>query len=302
MKEQINLSVISEKINQINELFYKLDNRLIFFSDTHQEMREDIGNEGAFYNNIDYFYGLFYERCDVYRNIIMQKIQLYHLDYATVKTSMTLLHDLRTYKSHTLDKKKAHDKAIIENVERWYFQIVGKKKISIEDIEVCSKQLNNLVHIIIEAFIKCTNCIAVDPKRNQVIEEMVFAKDGYYPDYYIETQFNQVMSKLQFPADAHVLTKKYANSIREKMKIYQTLEKEERELKIKLRIEEILFSEKLGICPLSAENIMEEFDLKPGRELGDLKRTAIELAHENPYITKEELLKKLILIVNDKKP
>lgn len=44
---------------------------------------------------------------------------------------------------------------------------------------------------------------------------------------------------------------------------------------------------------------MEKFGLKPGKELGDLKRKAIVLAHENPYITKDELLECLILIVNN---
>ena len=73
----------------------------------------------------------------------------------------------------------------------------------------------------------------------------------------------------------------------------------ERDSKIILRIEEILFHEKLGICPLGAKEIMEKFGLKPGKELGDLKRKAIDLAHENPYITKDELLEHLILIVNN---
>lgn len=102
MKEEINVTVISEKISQISQEFYALDKRINFFSDTHQVIREDVENEGAFYNNIDFFYGLFYERCDVYRNYIMQKIQLYHLDYDNVKTAMELLHDLRTYKSHMI--------------------------------------------------------------------------------------------------------------------------------------------------------------------------------------------------------
>ena len=128
---------------------------------------------------------------------------------------------------------------------------------------------------------------------------MLLIKEGYCPDYYIETLFGQVMKALDFQADAHTLSKKYASSIREKIKIYQTLKKEERESKIKLRIEEILFYEKLGICPLSAKEIMEKFGLKPGKELGDLKRKAIVLAHENPYITKDELLECLILIVNN---
>lgn len=298
MEEQIELSVISEKIEQINELFCELDDRLVFFSDTHQQIREDINNEGAYYNNIDYFYGLFYERCDMYKNIIMQKIQFYNLDYNTVKKSMNLLHDLRTYKSHTLDKNKNHDKLIIENVEKWYFQILGKKRVSLEDIELCSIELNKIICIIINSFIKCIEHIKSDQKRNKIIEEIIQAKNGYYPDYYIETLFKQVTDKLELPMDAYILTKKYAKSIRDKMKIYQPIRKEKAEEEIKLIMEEIIFSDKLGICPLSAEDIMKEFQLEPGKKLGKLKKMAIDLADKNLYITKDEILEELRKIVD----
>lgn len=298
MEEQIELSVISEKIEQINELFCELDDRLVFFSDTHQQIREDINNEGAYYNNIDYFYGLFYERCDMYKNIIMQKIQFYNLDYNTVKKSMNLLHDLRTYKSHTLDKNKNHDKLIIENVEKWYFQILGKKRVSLEDIELCSIELNKIICIIINLFIKCIEHINSDQKRNKIIEEIIQAKNGYYPDYYIETLFKQVTDKLELPMDAYILTKKYAKSIRDKMKIYQPIRKEKAEEEIKLIMEEIIFSDKLGICPLSAEDIMKEFQLEPGKKLGKLKKMAIDLADKNLYITKDEILEELRKIVD----
>ncbi len=299
MEEQIELSVISEKIEQINELFCELDDGLVFFSDTHQQIREDINNEGAYYNNIDYFYGLFYERCDMYKNIIMQKIQFYNLDYNTVKKSMNLLHDLRTYKSHTLDKNKNHDKLIIENVEKWYFQILGKKRVSLEDIELCSIELNKIICIIINSFIKCIEHINSDQKRNKIIEEIIQAKNGYYPDYYIETLFKQVTDKLELPMDAYILTKKYAKSIRDKMKIYQPIRKEKAEEEIKLIMEEIIFSDKLGICPLSAEDIMKEFQLEPGKKLGKLKKMAIDLADKNLYITKDEILEELRKIVDN---
>lgn len=298
MEEQIELSVISEKIEQINELFCELDDGLVFFSDTHQQIREDINNEGAYYNNIDYFYGLFYERCDMYKNIIMQKIQFYNLDYNTVKKSMNLLHDLRTYKSHTLDKNKNHDKLIIENVEKWYFQILGKKRVSLEDIELCSIELNKIICIIINSFIKCIEHINSDQKRNKIIEEIIQAKNGYYPDYYIEILFKQVTDKLELPMDAYILAKKYAKSIRDKMKIYQPIRKEKAEEEIKLIMEEIIFSDKLGICPLSAEDIMKEFQLEPGKKLGKLKKMAIDLADKNLYITKDEILEELRKIVD----
>lgn len=298
MEEQIELSVISEKIEQINELFCELDDGLVFFSDTHQQIREDINNEGTYYNNIDYFYGLFYERCDMYKNIIMQKIQFYNLDYNTVKKSMNLLHDLRTYKSHTLDKNKNHDKLIIENVEKWYFQILGKKRVSLEDIELCSIELNKIICIIINSFIKCIEHINSDQKRNKIIEEIIQAKNGYYPDYYIEILFKQVTDKLELPMDAYILTKKYAKSIRDKMKIYQPIRKEKAEEEIKLIMEEIIFSDKLGICPLSAEDIMKEFQLEPGKKLGKLKKMAIDLADKNLYITKDEILEELRKIVD----
>lgn len=216
----------------------------------------------------------------------------------SISPRLFILHDLRTYKSHTLDKNKNHDKLIIENVEKWYFQILGKKRVSLEDIELCSIELNKIICIIINSFIKCIEHINSDQKRNKIIEEIIQAKNGYYPDYYIETLFKQVTDKLELPMDAYILTKKYAKSIRDKMKIYQPIRKEKAEEEIKLIMEEIIFSDKLGICPLSAEDIMKEFQLEPGKKLGKLKKMAIDLADKNLYITKDEILEELRKIVD----
>ena len=38
---------------------------------------------------------------------------------------------------------------------------------------------------------------------------------------------------------------------------------------------------------------MKEYNISPGRELGVLKRKAIELAYKNLYISEKELLDKL---------
>ena len=125
MNNRNKLPIISEMIDQINDAVKKMDSNIIFFSTTHQELRVDIESKVAYYVNIDYFYGLFFERCDIYKELIMQKISLFNLEYEKVKSSISLIHDLRTYKSHTLDKVKVHDKNVIERVKKWN-QIVEK--------------------------------------------------------------------------------------------------------------------------------------------------------------------------------
>lgn len=180
-------SSISEKVKQINDAVYKMESSIVFFSATHQELRLDIEREAAYYVNIDYFYGLFFERCDIYIDFIMQKIMLFNLEYEKTKSSISLIHDLRTYKSHTLDKMKLHDKDVIDTVEKWHFRLTGSKKISDENYLICSNQLINLAEEILDAMLFCIRRIETDERKEHMIREMLMAKDNYCPDFYIES-------------------------------------------------------------------------------------------------------------------
>lgn len=293
MDNRSKLPKISETINQINDAVKKMNSNIVFFSATHQELRVDIENEAAYYVNIDYFYGLFFERCDIYRDFIMQKILLFNLEYEKVKTSIALIHDLRTYKSHTLDKVKSHDKNVIERIEKWYFRLTGHKRLSDADYVICSNELIDLAETILNAILYCVKKIESDSRKEQMICEMLMAKESYCPDFYIEDQFVMVMESLGLKADAHTLTKTYGKSIRDKMKLFCSLPAEEHAVKIRLLLEEILFSKDLNICPLGGERIMLEFGLAPGKELGDMKRKAKEFSQDNPYLSEEQLLELL---------
>ncbi len=290
MDNRNKLLIISEMIKQINDVTKKMESNILFFSETHQKLRSDIENEAAYYVNIDYFYGLFFERCDIYREFIMQKILLFDLEYEKVKSSLTLIHDLRTYKSHTLDKAKVHDNSVIERVEKWHFRLIGSKRIGDGDYLVCSNELIDLAKNILDAMLYCIEQIGRDSRKEQMIHEMLMAKDSYCPDFYIESQFKEIMTTLEVKADAHVLTKTYGKNIRNKMKLFSSLSPEEHKEKIGLLIEQILFSKDINICPLGGKRIMEEFGLIPGKELGNLKRKAIELSQEDPYRSEEQLL------------
>ena len=62
MDNRNKLLIISEMIKQINDVTKKMESNILFFSETHQKLCSDIENEAAYYVNIDYFYGLFFER------------------------------------------------------------------------------------------------------------------------------------------------------------------------------------------------------------------------------------------------
>lgn len=236
MDNRSKLLMISEKIKQINDEVNKMESSIVFFSATHQELRLDIEREAAYYVNIDYFYGLFFERCDIYIDFIMQKIMLFNLEYEKTKSSISLIHDLRTYKSHTLDKMKLHDKDLIDRVEKWHFRLTGSKKISDENYLICSNQLINLAEEILDAMLSCIRRIETDERKEHMIREMLMAKDNYCPDFYIESQFNAVMTAVGLKADAHILTKKYGKQIRDKMKVFSSLRAEEHDKKIAINL------------------------------------------------------------------
>ena len=94
MEQEIKLSKILQKINSINDLFSRLNKELIFFSPTHQRLRCDIENEAAWLNNIDFYYGLFYERCDIYWDYIFQKVMVYGGDYEGLKEGKAIFANL----------------------------------------------------------------------------------------------------------------------------------------------------------------------------------------------------------------
>ena len=289
-----NLEHIQTQILEINCLFKQLDSSLIFFSCTHQSLRFDITEEAAWQNNIDFFYGLLYERCDIYWNYIVQKMQIYNLNYQYIKEGRMVLHDLRTYKNHTLDRSNIQNKRIIDNVEKWYFKIIGDIKYDKKNIKKCADACNEMVIKILGEIIVCVNYIMNDIHKGQIVIELKRLKDHNYPDWYIEQMFNRCVSVLELQnINTHHLTERYGRDIREKAQIMDIKLLSDRDNYIMLYIEEIIFSERMCWCPLSAEKIMKEYNISPGRELGVLKQKAIELAYKNLYISEKELLDKL---------
>lgn len=294
------LPTISDKIKRINEIVAGMNSNIEFFSKTHQVFEENVKKELAFENNINYFYGLFFERCAIYKSFILQKIKLYELDYDKVFLNINLIHSIRTYKNHTLNNNNIEDKKKIICVEEWHYNLTGSKKIS--DSKYCIERaidLNSKADIILNSILKCVEKIDTDidkERRNDIIEEMLILKNKYLPDYIIEEYFNKTLNKVGMELDAQKLTKKYGCKIREKIELNSENTKIE---SIELWIEDILFSEKIVCCPLGAERIMSEFGLKQGKEVGKLKDIAVKLFNKNKFLSEEELLDQLKESINE---
>ncbi|GEM_PF-1749160 len=286
------LPTISDKIKRINEIVAGMDDGIEFFSTTHHKFEGDVEKESVFENNINFFYGLFFERCDTYKNFILQKIQLYDLNYKEVYCSINLIHDIRTYKNHGLDKNKSHDNKIIMSVEKWHYNLTGSKQIDDSKYRIeRTKDLTSRADKILDSILKCVEKIDGDGvRRKDMIDEMLMLKGQYFPEHKIEDCFKKALNKLGIKVDAKKLTKQYGCKIREKIKLNSDNDKTKN---IDLWIEEILISERIVCCPLSADRIMLEFGLEPGEELGKLKEEAVELFDNNKFMSEEELLDKL---------
>lgn len=291
------LPTISDKIKRINEIVAGMNSNIEFFSKTHQVFEENVEKELAFENNINYFYGLFFERCAIYKSFILQKIKLYELDYDKVFLNINLIHSIRTYKNHTLNNNNKEDKKKIICVEEWHYNLTGSKEIG--DSKYCIERaidLKSKADIILNSILKCVEKIDIDKeRRNDIIEEMLILKREYLPDYDIEKYFNKTLNKVGIVSDAKKLTKIYGCKIREKIKLNSENTKTEN---IELWIEDILFSEKIVYCPLGADRIMSEFGLEAGKEVGKLKEIAVELYNKNKFLSEEELLNQLKELIN----
>lgn len=286
------LPTVSDKIKRINEIVAGMDDGIEFFSTTHHKFEGDVEKELAFENNINFFYGLFFERCDIYKNFILQKIQLYKLNYKEVSFSINLIHDIRTYKNHGLDKNKSHDNKIIMSVEKWHYNLTGSKQIDDSKYRIeRTKDLTSRADKILNSILRCVEKIDGDgERRKDMIDEMLMLKCQYFPEHKIEDCFKKALNKFGIKVDAKKLTKKYGCKIRDKIKLNSDDDKTKN---IDLWIEDMLFSEKIVCCPLGADRIMSEFGLKPGKELGKLKKRAVDLFNENKFLSEEKLLDKL---------
>ena len=286
------LPTISDKIKRINEIVAGMNSNIEFFSKTHQVFEENVEKELAFENNINYFYGLFFERCAIYKSFILQKIKLYKLDYDKVFLNINLIHSIRTYKNHTLNNNNKEDEKKIICVEEWHYNLTGSKEISDSKYSIeRAIDLNSKADIILNSILKCVEKIDIDKeRRNDIIEEMLILKREYLPDYIIEEYFNKTLNKVGIVLDAKKLTKIYGCKIREKIKLNSENTKIEN---IELWIEDILFLEKIVCCPLGADRIMSEFGLEAGKEVGKLKEIAVKLYNKNKFLSEEELLNQL---------
>ena len=289
-----NVSKIRKLEKIINDKFSHINAQFVYFKDTHLELREFGHDEGDYYNNLSYFYSLFFERSDIYSGYIYQKINLYNLHYGSLKDGVSIIHDLRTYTNHSLDVNSSHDRIIINHTESWYFKITGNRKPSSNEYEMCLRNLECIVLDILNSIDVCIDMIIEDGRLKDIEAELLNIRDSYCPDCYIEKLFDEVLASLKINLNAHKLTKKYGHEIRSRIELYSFSNQEERKTKIKLRIEEIIFSNKLEECPLGATKIMEAFSIEPGKELGELKKEAIEIACDNRYLTEEEILSKLL--------
>lgn len=289
MENQITLQMIEEKIAKINKIAATLDPEFIYFKDTQQILRSD-KTEAAYFNNIDYYYILFFERGDTFSKFVEGKILLYDLDYNKVTSYLEIIHDLRTYKSHRLDMETSRGKKIETHIKKWYFEYVGTKHPSIEEKILCISKLDEIAYLMLRNIYICLVRINEDMRRTSLIYEMRLIKDKYLPDYVINAGTKQVIENMQIQIDSHKFVKKYGSQIKQKMEFYVNINKEKEEENLKLCIEEVMMKNKIGLCPLSYDQIKKAYPNKTPKEIGDLKKRATQISDENIFLNAEKIL------------
>lgn len=294
MEKQITSQMIEERITEINELTKLLNSEFVYFKDTQQTLRSD-ETEAAYFNNIDYYYILFIERGDVFSKFVEEKLLLYELDYNNVTSHLEMIHDLRTYKSHRIDMKTQRGQNIAKHVKKWYFEQVATKNPSADEKVLCIPRLNEMAYLILTNIHKCLERINNDSRRVSLICEMQIIKEKYLPDHVILQVAEDVMENMQVQIDAYKFVKRFGSQIKKRMGIYVNDNEEKRIENLKLCIEDVLMKNKIGLCPLSYDQIKMTYQNRTVKELGDLKKKAGQISDDNMFLTAEEILEKLLI-------
>lgn len=293
MKNQITIQMIEAEISEINGAIALLNPEFIYFKNTQQILRSD-KTEAAYFNNIDYYYVLFIERNDIFSKFIEEKILLYELDYKSVMGYLQIFHDLRTYKSHRIDMNLQRGKNIVKHVKKWYFDHVGTQNPSVEEKISCIPILDGMAYLILTNIHKCLEKINKDSRKISLISEMELVQKKYLPDYIIMEAAGKVIKNMQIQVDTYKFVKKFGAQIKKKMENRISTNKEERDEILKLCIENVLMENKIGLCPLSYNQIEEVYQGRTQKELGDLKKRAIQISDANMFLTAENILQILL--------
>ena len=249
--------------------------------------------ELGFLRTVSWFYVLYYEIGKTDVAFLVEMLPGYDLDPdRKYSFHYTTVQRLRTYLQHNIDPSKSHDRTIQDDCGAWLRMRCGTP-VPEEDHEWGECLISFLDENIdfLTSLKKCIRLIEKDESRESVISNWEFRKKRYHPPHQFEELIILVANDMgRSNIDAKRLRKRFYDLWIKELNLLKgdyEFEVEGRKL-----IEHALISETLSVLPITGLDIMKEFNIAPGPEVGRILETAQKIYNVNPC-NKTLLLNKL---------
>ncbi len=286
LKEEID--IVASRLGDFNGVFGTLSLRMLF---TPAEL--------GFLRTVSWLYVMYYEVGKVNVGFLTERFSAYNLN-SDEKLSQHLrtVQQLRTFLQHNLDPNEKQNLIIQEACEQWIKDRCGTPIPGDEQQwKIC---LNYLLDEAIQFFLAIRTCIRSierDDSHEQIVKEWIFLRNRYHPPY----EFDNLISKV-----AADMGRENLDVVRLRKRFYEEWTKElellqgnyDFEVEARKLIEHVLLYNMTAVLPITGHDIIKEFNISPGPEVGLFLDRARGLYNAEPC-SRDELIKKLKLCISN---
>ena len=249
--------------------------------------------ELAFYQIITWLYALYYEAGRVSLLFLIEKVSAYglqgdadhHRHYEDVGR-------LRTYLQHNLNLDSKHDLETQQRCEEWFLKRCGTAMPGIDnEWRQCSNVILKESEAFLSALVGCVRRIEGDEASKTIVEQWSIRLRRFHPKEEFERLVAIVIKDIgQEFLDVNRLAAqhydRWSKNLRSRSADFD-FDSEARKL-----IEQTILNEAELPLPITGQDIMREFGIPSGQEVGRILRKARSLYLQSPC-NKEQLISRL---------
>ena len=239
--------------------------------------------ELAFYQTVTWLYALYAEAGRVSFRVLVPRLEVYGLDAGTGNSGHYRdVRDLRTYLQHNLTLTSVQDVKLQERCTKWFVRHCGSAMPG--DEEEWRRALLGVVdssYRFLSSINACVRMIEQDSSREMILEQWIVQLDRHHGIHEYLKVVEAVIHDLGQPwLDAErIANSQYGNwsSQMRSLSGGYVFEFEARRL-----VEHTIMNDYDLPLPITGSDVMREFGLPPGRDVGRMLRKARSLYRDTP--------------------
>lgn len=238
---------------------------------------------------VSLFYVMYHELGKPNIKFVIDKLDVYELDSAKKHRLHPVdVQKLRTLFQHNLDPTSSSDQNTRNHCSQWFYGACQSRSPKSED--EWSNSLKQLLQDAIDFLTtveQCINSMEEDESAEQIVSQWKFRLQRHHPQHQFDRLIEVVAQDL---GRSHIQPHKFSSRYySEWVKELEVMENYDFEIAARRQIERAILEDTKPQLPIDGQDIMREFEIEPGRRVGDLLKRAMEI-HDRSPCSREELI------------